>query len=177
MILLVVAAVLVFVFVWGNIRRGKLESMDMSQGQEAEQLILETRSVAADFLACGELVRLLSREKYLGTISVRMHARERGRMGYTVCMYDTGDIAQAFGAFQKEFPQEDFPELRRFVDAYGRCYDAQRDALVYVTAHTARLNGEERKAVEREVYLEIAAHPLAQLEELSLIHTKNLRKE
>lgn len=174
MIVLAVIAVFVCAFAWWNIRGVKGES---AAGQEAELLILETRSVAADFLECGELVRLLSREKYLGTVSVRMHARDRGRMGYTVCMYDTGDIGKAFEEFQKEFPQEAFPELERFVNAYGRCYDAQRDALVYVTEHAARLNGEERKAVEREVYLKIAAHPLAELEEISLIHTKNLKKQ
>lgn len=175
--LLFIIAVLVCAVAWWNIRGLKKEGMDLPQGHEAELLILETRSAAVDFLECGELVRLLSREKYLGTISVRMHARERGRVGYTVCMYDTGDIAQAFMEFQREFPEEDFPELRQFVNAYGGYYDAQRDSLVYTTGHSARLNGEERKAVEREIYLKIAAHPLAELEEISSIHTKNLRKQ
>lgn len=155
---------------------GKIADQEIFPSREAEDLILETESVAADFLEAGELVRLLSRENYLGTISVRLHSRRRGRTGCTVCMYDSGDISLAFSEFRREFPEADLPELEKFVKTYGGCYDSQRGALVYTTLHSAKLTGETRAALEQELTASLAVHPLAEVETLSLIHTKTLAK-
>ncbi len=174
MVILIPMAVIVCGAIWWYMRNLKSAGTEPFQNQDEELLILETRAVTADFLEAGEMVRLLSREKYLGTISVRLHTRPHSRVGYTICMYDSGDITEAFAEFQREFPKEDFPELRQFVMAYGHCYDTQRDALVYTTGYSAKLTGEQKLAMEMELQLKIAAHPLAEMESSSLIHTKNM---
>ncbi len=174
---LMVLLLIVCAAFWWNMRSWSREHFSSFPSREEEILILETRAVTADFLEAGEMVRLLSREKYLGTISLRLHPRSYGRIGYTVCMYDTGDLAHSFSEFQKEFPEEEFLELRQFIATYGGCYDAQRDALVYTTRNSAKLTGEQKQRLEREVYLKIAAHPLADMKSSTLIHTRNLGKQ
>ncbi len=144
----------------------------------AECLILETAAVAGDFLESGQVVSVLSGGKYQGTISVRCQPAEGGRMGYTVCMYGSGDLGQAFDAFCRENPSavsrepEAFGKLENFVGKYAGCYDRERDSLIYHTSQTAVMDQEQLREVELALYRRLSSHPLADMESNSLIHTR-----
>ncbi len=148
--------------------------------QEAQALLEETFAAAADFLEAGGVAFLLSGGKYMGTLSVRGQNRGGVRFGYGVYMYGCGNLKKAFSEYKREnFADihekwEDYSPLERFLETYGDCYDPERDALVYMTRSTARLTGEERSLLEDSLLRKLAAHPLAEPETLSLIHTRGI---
>lgn len=172
--LLILLLVILGAVAWGYFNRIRRQ---LSEGDEAVPLILETASVTADFLEAGQVVSLLSGGNYLGTISVRPHRRKHNQVGYSITMYDSGDLRYSYGVYKKNHPQQaegDCRVLERFLDTYGGCYDPERNALVYMTKHSAgpvdALEG------EAELKSRIARHPLAEMESLSHIHTKYVGK-
>lgn len=139
----------------------------------AQGLILEAAAVTADFLEAGQVVSILSEGNYLGTISVRLQHKKYNRAQYVITMYDSGNLQASFTTYRENHPGlvgEDFRVLENFLNAYGGCYDPERNALVYVTKHSAGYGA----ALEGEAELRnrIALHPLAEMESLSRIHTK-----
>lgn len=146
----------------------------------AQGLILEAAAVTADFLEAGQVVSILSEGNYLGTISVRLQHRKYNRAQYVITMYDSGNLQLSFAAYKEKNPElfceepENFRVLEKFLEAYGGCYDRERNALVYVTKHSAGYGA----ALEGEAELKnrIALHPLAEMESLSRIHTKYVGK-
>lgn len=141
-------------------------------GQEDDQaLIRETVAVTADFLEAGQAIVLLSGGNYLGTISVRLHKRKQNLAGYQITMYDTGNLLDAYASYRQSHPEQnraDFQALETFLEAYGSCYDPERNALVYTTKYSAGTSD----ILEGELRNRIALHPLAELESLGCIHTK-----
>ncbi len=152
----------------------------MPPGNGARELILETALVTADFLEAGQVVAILSGGNYLGTISVRLQHRKHNQVGYMVTMYDSGNLLASFSAYKENHPRqfqqdgEGFRALENFLNTYGGCYDPERNALVYTTKHCA--GPMEALEAEPELRDRIALHPLAEMESLSRIHTKNVGK-
>ncbi len=157
------------IVVWFSFRRIRAE---IPGGDEAA-LISEITSVTADFLEAGKVVELLSEGNYLGTISVRPKRRKHNQTGYVITMYDTGNLREAYEDYRKIHPEQnqtDFRVLEHFLETYGSCYDRERNGLVYLTKHSARTT--ETLEGEPSLRDQIMRHPLAQMEDLSRIHTK-----
>lgn len=146
--------------------------------EDGRELIREAASVTADFLEAGQVVSLLSDGNYLGTISLRPQQRKHNQVGYAITMYDSGNLREAYGAYRKSHPEvfqretEAFRVLEQFLNAYGGCYDRERNALVYQTKHSA--SPSVVREGETELQNRIRIHPLAQMDSLSQIHTKYL---
>lgn len=148
-----------------------------SREEGAGALIREAASVTMDFLEAGQVVSMLSGGNYLGTISLRLHQRKHNQVGYTITMYDSGNLRSSYEAYRKDHPKEEtegFRVLEQFLDTYGGCYDPERNALVYMTRHSA--GAVDALEGEAELKSRIARHPLAEMESLSRIHTKYVEK-
>lgn len=173
--LLAVVLVLLGLFSWGYYARIRKEIPEV---ERPGALIQETASVTADFLEAGKAAELLSEGTYLGTISVRLQSRAHNRAGFCVTMYDTGNLNESYEAYKKSHPRqnrEDFRALEQFLETYGRCYDEERNGLVYTTKNSAHLT--DVLEWETELCNRIGQHPLSELESLGHIHTKYVGKK
>lgn len=172
--LLIALLVILGVGAWVHFDRIQRE---FPEGDGAAPLISEAALVTADFLEAGQVAALLSEGNYLGTISVRLQHRNHNQAGYVITMYDTGNLCSFYEAYRQSHPsqgREDFRVLERFLEHYGDCYDAERNALVYATKHSARLT--DALEGETELRSRIALHPLAEMKSLAHIHTKYVGK-
>lgn len=174
MVVLILLLIVLSVGGFAYIRRIKKE---LPAEEDAQTLIWEAAAVTADFLEAGQAVYELSEGNYLGTIALRFHPRKHNRAGYQITMYDTGNLLKAYEDYRRSHPEqnrEDFHALEIFLEAYGGCYDPERNALVYVTKHSTGF--EAAREGEAELRNRIALHPLAEMESLVCIHTKYVGK-
>ncbi len=173
MVLLGVIATLLCAYLLCHIRLTyrKPEPEDTIDG-----LVQETAFTVYDFLEAGNVASVLTEGKYGGTISVRFHERNRRQLGCTVYMYDSGALAQVFAQYRRDHrervtrEQEVFEPFVRFLNAYGNCYDPERDALVYSTKAT--IPSRSREEAEAVLLEKLRGHPLAEVDSVNHIRTK-----
>lgn len=156
-----------------------MRNLDKKPEDSIELVVKETATVVEDFLEAGRMVSILSGGTYQGTISARLQHRAKGRCGYAVNMYDSGDLIESYAQYKKKGSlkliddNQTASELELFLKKYGKYYDPERNALVYETRAAASLNQAQKAKMERMLSQKIGCHPLAAVESNSLIHTKD----